>query len=97
MIGGKKKTSDVSSSGSRERELLPKSTNPLLLKARNAKESANRRKKSSNFSKGIEKRYVNKLDKDGKVKTMLKNRQNSESKLKLGDNKENIHINKIMK
>ena len=63
MIGEKRMISDVSSSESRERELVKKAKNPLLLKQKELKDRNSARKiASGNINKELAKKYAGKLE-----------------------------------
>lgn len=63
MIGEKRMTSEISSSESRERELVKRNRNPLMLKNKECKERNSARKiKGSNINKELAKKYANKLE-----------------------------------
>jgi dihydrofolate reductase len=63
MIGGKKITSDVSSSESREREIVKLNRNPLMLKTKESKDvNSARKSKGQNTNKELAKKYANKFD-----------------------------------
>ena len=71
MIGGKRMASDVSSSESREREIVKLNKNPLLLKNKELKDRNSAMKlKDTNINKELARKYANKLD-IGKVSLNL--------------------------
>lgn len=72
MIGEKRITSEVSSSSSRERELIKFYKNPTLIKSKDTNEKNSAKKiKNNNINKELAKKYANKLDM-GKVTLNLK-------------------------
>lgn len=63
MIGEKRMISDVSSSESRERDLVKRNKVPLLLKPKEATERKSARKiNSNNINKDLAKKYAGKID-----------------------------------
>jgi hypothetical protein len=63
MIGEKRITSEVSSSSSRERELIKFYKNPALIKSKDANEKNSAKKiKNNNINKELAKKYANKFD-----------------------------------
>lgn len=69
-IGEKRITSDVSSSESRERELVNKSRNPLILKNHELAHKNNTSRNELKFGKDIARLHTNKIP--GSTKTMIK-------------------------